>query len=306
MVQQEAGQKDADAGGLTGLLGPAPVLWDGAMGTILMAAGLSSGSPPDGWNLSRPETVRQAHEQYVAAGSKVVQSNTFGANRVRLKLAGMADELGAINAAGVRLAREAARGGCLVAGDLGPTGELLDPLGKLTEDVAMEAYREQASHLAAAGCDLFHIETQYSLAEAVTAIRGVKADPKAARLPLVVSMTYRAVRGGFYTEMGETLEACVEKLCAEGADMVGTNCTLDQDQMIPLAERLIPASPVPVLLQPNAGAPRVVGDSTCYDGSPASFVDAVTRFFALGALAVGGCCGTTPEFISAAAQAVTS
>lgn len=274
-------------------------LWDGAMGTMLQARGLlPRGAVPEELCLSNPEALTEIHAAYVAAGSMAVTTNSFGANRVKLAEYGLEAQVAQINAAAVGAARKAAGPGRLVAGSIGPTGKFVAPLGPLDFREAVDIFSEQIRALAGAGADLLIAETMMDLRE-------LKAVLVAARevcaLPVVTMMTFE---GSGATLLGTTPEAFGVTASAMGADAVGMNCSLGPDAMFPLIERLYAVSSVPVIVQPNAGMPTLSGDTTVFPMGPAEFGDYAARFKAMGVSIVGGCCGTTPDHIRAAAREI--
>lgn len=277
-----------------------PVLFDGALGSLLIASGLKPGAMPDVCCIEQPELVKDAHSQYVKAGADVIHTNTFGSNRIRLSQAGEFDDVERLNRTAVKLAREAAdtshdsQTRTLVAGDVGPSGKLLKPLGEITPEEAGEAFLEQVRVLSDAGVDFISIETMFNLEEALIALRAAK---EGCKLPVSVSITYEKRKNGFFTVMGDTPGSCVETLIGEGADMVGANCTLGSEDMKQLATELVAASDRPVLIEPNAGQPVARGGQVEYSEGPSFFAANVASLASQGVTAVGGCCGTTPRHI---------
>jgi len=281
---------------ILGLVRRRTVLLDGAMGTMLMAEGLQGGEAPETWNRHKPEVVKSVHRRYFEAGSDVVLTNTFGGNRLKLGKADRADEVFQLNALAGELAKAASPPDRFVAGDVGPSGELIAPLGSFEAEHLEEIFAEQAQALISGGVDLIIIETMFSLQEALAALRGVR---KAGPCPVFVSMTYEMKDRGFFTLMGETPEVCTKTLEHEGADVVGANCTIGSREMIPLVGILRSSTTLPVIVQPNAGKPLFKNGKTVYDEPPEAFAEDIQSMVEEGANVVGGCCGTTPEFISA-------
>ncbi len=281
---------------ILGLVKRRVVILDGAMGTMLMAEGLTGGDLPEAWNLQKPETVKSIHRRYFEAGSDVVLTNSFGGNRSKLGKRRRGDEVIPLNTVAAQLAKEASPPDRFVAGDMGPSGEMIEPLGKVTVDQLEEVFGEQAHALASGGVDLIVIETMFSLQEALAALRGVRS---ASQCPVFVSMTYERKDRGFFTVMGETPEVCTKTLEQEGADGIGANCTLGSGEMIPLARILRDSTSLPVIAQPNAGMPRFEGGKTVYDQAAEDFAGDIQSMVDEGVNVVGGCCGTTWEFISA-------
>ena len=273
---------------------------DGGFGSMLIAAGLEPGRAPDWWTLDRPDVVASVHRAYVAAGSDVVHANTFGASPPKLIAAGLAGRCREVNAAAVVLARSACGAATLVAGDVGPTGLLLPPIGGATVAELRDAYCEQATALAEAGVDLISIETMFDLREALAAL----AAARETGLPVIASMTFEARRRGFFTIMGDPLARSLAGLEAAGADAVGCNCSVAPEVMVDMVREAHATMRVPVAAQPNAGQPQATFDGVRYDASPETFARAVVAMVLAGARLVGGCCGTTPEFIRAARAAL--
>lgn len=267
---------------------------DGAMGTMLIKRGLLPGTPPDSWCLSHPEEVKDVHSAYASAGADIITTNTFGANSFRL---GAADfsiaEISNIIHMAVELAASASQGK-LVAGDIGPTGLLLQPIGDLTAESAYNSFRRQAGCLVETGIDLFLIETFFSLDEALLALRAAQ---DSSDLPCWVSLTFRATRRGYFTIHGERPKYSMEKLLGAGADMVGANCTLGSDEMRYLAEELVPDFGDRLFFQPNAGQPIPTESGVLYPETPDQFASSMKIISDLGVGALGGCCGTTPAHI---------
>jgi len=279
------------------LLKSPPVLLDGAWGTQLQARGLPPGACPDEWNLSRPETVREIAAAYVAAGSRIILTNTFGANRVRLALHGLSDRAAEINRAGARLSREAAGEKAKVFGSIGPSGKLL-MTGETTPEELAAAFEEQAAALAEGGADGLVVETMADLEEARLAV----AAAKKTGLPTVACMVFDSGKDRDRTMMGLTPEQAGKGLEEAGADAVGSNCGQGPEGFVGICRRLRAAVSAPIWAKPNAGLPRMEGDRAVYDTTPEEFAARATDLIEAGASFVGGCCGTTPEFIRAMAK----
>jgi methionine synthase I (cobalamin-dependent) len=270
------------------------LLFDGALGTTLMARGLSSGEAPERWNVERPEVVKEIHRAYFSAGSDVVQTNTFGGNRFKLTEKQLEDDLARINQRAVGLAKEVCPPGKFVAGDVGPSGKLMAPFGPYDKEEMEGNFAEQGQILVDAGVDLISIETMFSLEEALAALRGIR---RVADLPIFVSMTFAQKPRGFFTLMGETPKACVRALEENGADVLGSNCQLGSREMVDLIQEIRSLAKIPVIAQPNAGEPMLKGGMTVYEQSPEAFAEDMLRIVEVGANVVGGCCGTVPPFI---------
>jgi 5-methyltetrahydrofolate--homocysteine methyltransferase len=270
------------------------VIFDGAIGTILMASGLKAGECPEMWNLEKPSLVMEIHRRYYEAGSHVVHTNTFGGNPVKLSDRGLGEKLESINLKAARIAREACPEGKWVAGDMGPTGKLMKPLGELDPKRAEEAFERQALALVKGGVDLISIETMFSLQEALAALRGAK---KHGEIFVIVSLTFNRTKRGFFTMMGEGVSQVVHALEEAGADAVGSNCTLGSKDMIDLTREMKAATKKPLLIQPNAGQPVTQQGITTYRQSPVEFAEDGKKVRAAGADMIGGCCGTNENFI---------
>jgi len=278
------------------------IIFDGAMGTLIMAAGIESIKSPMLLNVEKPELVTDIHKQYFAAGADVVLTNTFSGNPLKLKAEGIDTQMEVLNREAAKLAKRACPEGKFVAGDIGPSGKMLPPVGDSSPEEMQEAFYQQATVLIECGVDLILIETMFSLEEAVAAVQAVR---KASDMVLIASMTYNHTEMGYYTIMGETVDRCASTLMEAGTDMVGANCTLGSAEMIELTKELRAATDKPILIQPNAGKPVVDGDRTYYQQTPAEFAQDLKRITQAGANMVGGCCGTNPEFIQSMVAAIS-
>jgi 5-methyltetrahydrofolate--homocysteine methyltransferase len=277
---------------IQGLIGKGPALTDGAWGTQMQARGLGIGEFPDLWNLSHPEQVLAVAQSYVDAGSRVILTNTFGANRIRLAEAGAVDRLMEINREGVRISKEAARGKAKVFASIGPSGKML-MAGEVTPEELIEAYAEQAIAMAEAGADALLIETMADLEEALLAVQGAKRTG----LPVGASIVFDSGKDKDRTMMGSTPEQVAEALAAAGVDVVGANCGLGIEFFAPICRRLKAASGLPVWMKPNAGMPEMVAGTTVYKTGAETFSSQVPLLIEAGADFIGACCGSTPEFI---------
>ena len=269
------------------------LLFDGGMGTMLQRAGMPAGARPELLNLTDPDMILGVQRAYVEAGAEVITSNTFGANAS--KLAGKATVEEVFRAA-VHIARAA--GARYVAGDIGPTGALLRPLGTLSFDEAYDLFAEEARAAEEAGCDLIVIETMTDLAEARAAVIAAKEHT---RLPIFCTMTFEEDGRTF---LGTSPEAAAVTLDALGADVVGINCSLGPDQIRPFLARMLAVTEKPIMVQANAGLPHVEAGATVYDIAPEAYAQGVARMVDDGAALIGGCCGTTPDFIRLLADIV--
>ncbi|MBN1813778.1 MAG: homocysteine S-methyltransferase family protein [Anaerolineae bacterium] len=276
------------------------IVADGATGTMLQKAGLPAGTPPDRWVLENPDPIHDLQRAYVEAGSDLIIACTFGANRARLKHTGLADQLVEVNRRAVQIARQAAGDRAYVAADIGPTGELLAPIGKMTYEQAQEIFAEQAAALAQAGADAIYIETMSDLNEMEAAITG--AQQAAPGIPIFATFSFDH-HGR--TNMGVKPEQAAEALQALGVAAFGANCGATLEMTEGAVAKMHEAAPQAALIaKPNAGKPHMVGREAVYDATPEDMAKYARKFVALGARVVGGCCGSTPEHIRAIAQAV--
>jgi len=276
---------------------------DGAMGTLLHAQGLAPGECPDSWCISHPDVVRGVAEAYVAAGSDIVETDSFGGSAIKLRAYGLADKATEINRAAAALAKRAIAGRGHVAASVGPTGHILEEEGgDVTAAQLYDAFTEQVIALAAGGADAICIETMSSLGEAVQAIRATKENT---RLPVACTFTFEAGAKGFRTMMGLKPDRAAREALAAGADIVGSNCGNGIANMIEITRQMRAAAPqTPILIHANAGAPVVENGQTVFRETPEYMASRVEELIQAGANIIGGCCGTTPAHIAAMAAAV--
>jgi methionine synthase I (cobalamin-dependent) len=279
-------------------LAQGPLVSDGAWGTELQKRGLAAGECPDLWDLERPEVVGEVARTYREAGSEIVLTNTFRANRIALRQYNATDRVRAINTAGVEISRQNAPG-ALVFASVGPSGKLL-VTGDVGEDELFEAFSEQVEAQAAAGADAILIETMSDIAEAAVAVGAARATS----LPVIVSFSFDSGRNGDRTMTGATPEQCAAIAVESGAAAVGANCGISVDSMPPVCRRLHAASGLPVWAKPNAGVPVVNGSGVTYSATPASFASHVPALLEAGSMFVGGCCGTDASLVRAIAAMV--
>lgn len=257
------------------------VLWDGGMGTALIRRGLARGEAPETWNLDRPEQVRGVHRAFFEAGSDLVQTNTFGANRARLSALGLEDRLRDINRAAAAIALSVCPDGKVVVGDLGPTGETNRDL---EAERMEEVFAEQARILQEAGVHLIHGETYAGKPEALAALRGARTGSS---LPVIISITLRREGETFRTLAGDDPMEVYESLVQEGADAVGTNCLLEGPEMVEAVRAYRSRISIPFVAQPAVQG----GDARRFEESVQGLLEA-------GANGIGGCCGVDPAAIS--------
>ncbi|UCH34256.1 MAG: homocysteine S-methyltransferase family protein [Armatimonadota bacterium] len=287
------------------------LIGDGAMGTMLEAAGLPAGACRELWNVEQPDQVAAVHRAYIEAGSDIIETNTFfGGNRVQLRKWGLEERVVEFNQAAVRLARAAAGDRVIVSVSMGPTGEVLAPLGNLDPEQAAEAFREQAAAAAEAGADAATVETFYALEEIKLAVETAVA----AGLPVMATMTFEP---SGRTMMGVAPADAARALTDYGATVIGANCGTGPDAMLAVVEAMLAATDRPVMVQPNAGMSRLVGGKTVFPETPESMAEYAERFAEMGVKIIGGCCGTgvriiggccgsTPDHIRAIAQRLKS
>jgi len=274
-------------------LSEGPVLLDGAMGSLLMDMGLHSGQPPEEWTMKYPERIGKIHKLYHEAGSDILQTNTFGASYYRLKECGIAEHHDLVNQRAVEICKEYG-GDSLVSGDIGPSGLLIEPLGPATLEELEKAFSKQVVILEKAGVDLFSIETMIDIEEALLAVKAIR---NISTRPIIANMTYSQTGNGYFTVMGNSLEECTKRFIDAGADVIGANCNLDSLESYQLAEELLTLTTNPISIKPNAGQPVLNGDTVSYGQSVEEFVDGMVKIYKLGVQILGGCCGSTPEYI---------
>lgn len=284
------------------LAGGGPIVADGGMGTMLMAAGLLFGDPPEQWNVDaeKRERVRAVHHGYLDAGAQIILTNSFGGNPFRLKLHNLQHRTRELNQAAAELGRVAAGENAVVAGSIGPTGELFEPMGALTYDSAVAAFAEQAAGLADGGADVLWIETMSDLNEVRAAVEGARRG--APDLPVVATMTFDT-RG--CTMMGVSPAEAALALVELGLPALGGNCGNGPAEIEGVIHGMHQNNPdVALIAKSNAGMPEIVDDRAVYNGTPEIMADYARRVRALGATIIGACCGSTPAHIKAMADAL--
>jgi methionine synthase I (cobalamin-dependent) len=282
-----------------------PILLDGAMGTMLMDAGLEQGDPPEEWNVKHPNRIRAVHRSYIEAGSRVVLTNSFGGTRFRLEMHGLQDRVIELNKAAALNARaeaDAAPDMVVVAGSMGPTGQLFEPMGILTFEDAKAAFAEQAKGLAEGGVDVFWVETMSDLNEVKAAVEGARS---VSDLPIVTTMSFDT-HG--HTMMGVSPVKALETLGALDVIALGANCGTGSDELEVAIKTMREADPdVTLVAKANAGIPQVVaGGEIVYNGTPEVMAQYARNVRELGVSMIGGCCGSTPKHIRAMAEALGS
>lgn len=273
------------------------ILFDGAMGTELARRGLKMSGTN---NLSNPNKVLEVHQEYIKAGTEVLITNTLTMNRISLESHGINIDVKEVNLAGVKLAKQAVNNGQFVLGDIGSTGQLLEPYGDYSEEQFYNNFKEQATILAEGGADGFIIETMIDLREAISALQACRA---ISNLPIIVSMSFSQVAKGGRTVMGNTVSEITGAVEKHGADAVGANCgELGLDEMAEIAKMYKEATSLPIIIQPNAGKPILVNDQTKFEMKPEEFAAGLQKCIDNGARMIGGCCGTSPDHIRAIKQ----
>jgi 5-methyltetrahydrofolate--homocysteine methyltransferase len=284
------------------------LVFDGGYGTALFAAGLANGACPELWNDTHADVVRDIHAGYFAAGSDLVETNTFGGSRLKLNEYAIGDRTRELNERGARLARAVCPSGRYVAGSIGPTSRLpveYEPLGDTSEEQYVETFREQAEALAEGGVDLFAVETMMFPQEALAAIRACKA---ATDLPVMATMffQYEELHDRDRTMWGESPAEVARGLLAAGADVVGMNCGRGPDRAITIIREMRAVTDAPLIAYPNAGLPITKGDETTYELGPEAMAKDYPALLDAGCNIVGGCCGSGPDHIRLIAEVVRS
>jgi len=278
---------------------PGVLIADGATGTQLQKAGLPIGAPSELWVLENPEGVRALHRSYLAAGSDIVLTDTFGGSRPKLEKNGLGDKVKEINCTAAQLARAEAGEQGIVLGDMGPTGSLLEPLGPLSQEEAVKVFAEQAAALAEGGVDGILIETMSDLNEAIAAVQGAR---QVTDLPVLVTLSYDS-HGR--TMMGVKPSKAAKELTALGVDVIGANCGRTLSETLAAIQEIRQAAPDAVLMaKPNAGLPHTDGSDSVYDVTPETMAEYAKKFTDLGVKIIGGCCGSNPDHIRAMAKAL--
>ena len=281
----------------------ATLTYDGAMGTMLQERGLTDGGAPELWNVEKPEQIEAVLEAYAAAGANFITTNTFGGTAGRLAMHGLEDRLEELNKAGAVVARKVANRhpGCFVMGDIGPSGELMEPMGTLTPETGKILFAAQISALVAGGVDAILIETMSDLGEVEAAVAA--AQEVAPGMPIIVTMSFDT---NLRTMMGVKPGMAVKHLAALGVRIIGANCGRGTDEMSQIAKELVEARPqgVFIITQSNAGLPKLQGDEFIYDGTPEEMARYAKEMKELGVNIVGSCCGSSPAHTQSIAAAL--
>ncbi|UCB44283.1 MAG: homocysteine S-methyltransferase family protein [Spirochaetota bacterium] len=292
--------------GIKRLISEEYVVLDGATGTLLQDSGLSTDTLPEEWNILRPEVLKGIHLDYLRSGAQIIETNTFGATAIKLGMKGKSDLMEEVNRRGARIAVEALKefsgaiensGDRYIGGSVGPTGQMVGV--DMSEQEARKSFASQGTVLADNGVNLFIVETMMNLNEALIALRALMDETD---LPVVVSLVFnRTKKGDYRTLYGNTVSEAVEKLTDAGADAIGTNCGLIEDYIDVIGEMRSLTS-IPLILYPNAGAPKLRGDETYFEQTPEFMISYLEKEIEAGATIIGGCCGTTPEYTALISQ----
>jgi 5-methyltetrahydrofolate--homocysteine methyltransferase len=274
---------------------------DGAMGTMLMERGLKAGNPPESFNMERPDALEEVAREYLDAGADIIQTNTFGASRLKLAQYSLDEMVDQINNIAVLAVRRVVERNAYISGSCGPTGQFLKPYGDVEPAEMLDVFREQIGALVSAGVDLICVETMSDLREATSAVKAAK---EFSSVPVMATMTFDHTPKGFYTIMGVTIEQAVKELEAAGADVVGSNCGNGIGNMVAIARECRKFTELPVIIQSNAGIPELIGDTAVYPETPDFMAERVDDLLGAGVNIIGGCCGTTPAHIRAIRKAV--
>lgn len=269
------------------------LFFDGAMGTELQRRGLPIGKPPEILNIENPLLVEEVHRDYIKSGAMVIETNTFGGNRLRLRKSNLEDKIKEINQKGVEIALKASEGKVLVAGSVGPLGELIEPFGDISEEEAEDIFTEQINILVNSGVDFILIETMISLREALIALKSAKKF----HISVGVTLSFEWTERGGRTPFGDEVEYSIKELEKAGADFVGANCGKGFEDMLKIAPIIRKATNLPVLIQPNAGLPKWKNGKLIYPETPEDFQRFTEEMINLNINYIGGCCGTTPKHI---------
>jgi 5-methyltetrahydrofolate--homocysteine methyltransferase len=270
------------------------LLCDGGMGTELQKRGMPTGVCPEEYNLSHPDLVQGIYADYYGAGSDIIETNTFGGNRSRLALHSFEDRVTEFCRRSAELAKEVCPAGRFVAGSMGPTGDIIEPLGPRTVQEAYDFFAEQAEALAQGGVDVIFVETMMAAEEAEIAIKAVK---EKTNLPVVSTMTFEMGKSGLRTMWGVDVSTAVQRLTDAGADVIGANCGKGFEEMTEIVKEMRPITTKPIIAQPNAGIPDWVDGKSVYKETPEIIKPKAERLMNQGVNILGGCCGTSPDHI---------
>lgn len=271
------------------------LLLDGAMGTLLYDKGLDRGNAPETVCLDHPEWLTEIAESYAAAGSNIVQTNTFGGSKLRLQEFGLASELIKINQTAVLAAKAGVSDDVLVSASMGPCGKMLVPFGDTSPETIQESFREQAEALVQADADMICIETMTDVQEALLAVKAIRQTDQS--IPIIATITFNHTPSGFFTIMGNSISDSAGLLAEAGVSAIGSNCGNGLDHMLNICAEFRKHSDLPIQIQANAGIPVVEESNLIYPETPELFASKMGNLIEAGARIIGGCCGTTPDHI---------
>jgi 5-methyltetrahydrofolate--homocysteine methyltransferase len=284
------------------LLKEKKLLLDGGFGTELIKRGFPQGACPENWNVEKPEVVKEIHKNYYDAGADAVLTNSFGGTTVKLSSHDLEDKCFELNRAAALIANEVKPEGRYLGGSMGPTGKFLKPQGEYSEEEFEDAYAEQARGLADGGVDFLLIETQYDLNEALCALRGTR---KATDLPIFLTMTFNHHPKGFFTLMGNSVDQFLETMERESVPVVGSNCTVNSEEMAKMVKIMREKTSLPIIAQANAGKPSLSGEGdVVYSQGMEDYLRFIPQIITNGADIIGGCCGTDPDYIAQMSEIV--
>ncbi|MDP8238315.1 MAG: homocysteine S-methyltransferase family protein [Candidatus Hatepunaea meridiana] len=268
---------------------------DGALGTMLIARGLQPGQCPEMINLEQPEWLTDIARAYLEAGSEIITTNTFGGSPMKLADYGLEDKTEEINRRGVELVKSVAKGQAYTAASCGSTGKILQPYGEADPEDVHQSFLRQMKALVEAGADIIMIETMIDLDEAIIAVKAAREiSPK---IPICATMTFNKTKNGYFTVMGSSIKEVASGLEGAGADIIGSNCGNGLDMMIEIAREFKTITSLPIIIQSNAGLPEIRKGELHYTESPSFFKERTPELVEAGVSIIGGCCGTTPEYI---------
>ncbi|KPL01944.1 MAG: hypothetical protein AMJ90_07190 [candidate division Zixibacteria bacterium SM23_73_2] len=276
---------------------------DGAAGTLLVEYGLKSGEPPESFNLTRTDVLEKIAGLYLDSGADIIQANTFGASSLRLSMHSLEDKTEMINRNAVRAARKVVKDRAYIYGSCGPTGKILKPYGDTEPDQVYESFLNQLEILVDEGVDVIFVETMTDLTEATLAVKAAKA---LSSVPVFATMTFDHTPRGFYTFMGVSVESAARGLEGAGVDGLGSNCGNGIENMIKIAEEYKKHTRLPLVIQSNAGIPKIDGDRIVYPETPEFMSEKAKELISLDVSIIGGCCGTTPAHIREIRRVVDS
>ena len=278
------------------------LLLDGGFGTELIARGFPQGACPEAWNVEKPEVVKEIHNNYYDAGADAVLTNSFGGTTIKLSSHDLEDRCFELNRAAALIANEVKPEGRYLGGSMGPTGKFLKPQGECSEEEFEDAYNEQARGLTDGGVNFLLIETQYDLKEALCALRGAR---KATDLPIFLTMTFNHHPKGFFTLMGNSVGQFLETMEQEGVSVVGSNCTLNSEEMAEMVKIMRENTSLPIIAQANAGKPSLSEEGEiAYSQGMEDYLRFVPQIIKNGTNIIGGCCGTNPDYIARMSEIV--